>query len=137
MEQDRYWLRVIVAGRTGAATVSNYELDVEVPEHKVDVDDIILSPSRRVKAGRSLLASVRVENNGDRREDGVKVTVSIPELDIQASDYVDELEAEDEDDGDDQTTSEELWLEIPKCAEAGIYTVRAEVLYDDYDEKVS
>jgi uncharacterized membrane protein len=136
MQQDRYWLRVTVAGRTGEATIMNYELDVEAPRHKVDIKDILLSPSQRVKAGRSLLASVRIKNTGDMRQDGVKVTVKIPELDIQASDYVDKLKTEDDGDGDDQTTSEELWLEIPKCAKPGIYTVRAEVLYNDYDEKV-
>jgi len=65
---------------------------------------------------------------------GVKVVVSIPDLGVSASDFIDELEAEG-DDNDDQATTEEMFLRIPDNAETGEYTVRIEVYFDDMDKK--
>ena len=41
-----------------------------------------------------------------------------------------------DDDCDDSTTSDELYMRIPDCAEPGEYTVRVCVDYDDGDEEV-
>ena len=136
MEPGQYDIRVTIAGRTrDISIIKYYRINVETKEHLVDIKDVIFSPEGKVKAGRALLASVRVENNGDRYKDSVKVEVSIPELGISAADYIDDLEAEGED--DDQATSEELYLRIPECAEAGDYTVNIDVTYDDGDETTS
>ncbi|MBS3142068.1 hypothetical protein J4464_01640 [Candidatus Woesearchaeota archaeon] len=135
MEEDEYLLRVRIQDRRNPTVEQTYALGVELPEHEVRIDDILFSPSGKVKAGRALLTTVRVENDGDRLEDGVKITVSIPELDLSASDYIDELEPEGED--DDETTSEELYLRIPECAEPGLYTVRVDVEFDDRDMRAT
>ncbi|MFH1409102.1 MAG: FixG Ig-like domain-containing protein, partial [Nanoarchaeota archaeon] len=58
--------------------------------------------------------------------------VSIPELGISASDFIDELEADDK-----STTSEELYMRIPTCTEPGLYDVKVTVTYDDGDEIAS
>ena len=135
MEQDTYTLYVDVRGRHSDQDSKTYSLEVDAPKHNVEIRDIILSPENEVKAGRALLASVRIKNRGEEKEEDLKVKISIPELGISASDYVDELDEEDGD--DDSTTSEELYLRIPDCAEAGTYTLIASVEYDDGDEEVT
>jgi len=133
MEQDTYTLYVDVRGRYADQESKTYSLEIDAPKHSIEIRDLILSPENEVKAGRALLASVRIKNRGEEKEEDLKVKVSIDELGISASDYVDELDEEDGD--DDSTTSEELYLRIPDCAEAGTYAVRACVEYDDGDEE--
>jgi len=131
VEVDSYKLRVFVTNRDDVEVVENYNLKIDAERHKVVIKDIILTPAYEIVAGRSLLAAVRVENMGNRDEDSVKVTVSIPDLGVSASDYIDEL------DEDDAETSEELFLRIPTCAEPDVYEVVAKVVYDDGHEDVS
>ena len=117
-----------------SATVEKtYELDIGTQRHSVEIRDVVLSPNTEVKAGRALLATVRVRNRGEQAEDGVKIVVSIPKLGVSAADFIDRLEKEG--DKDDQATSEEMFLRIPDDAETGKYTVRVEVFYDDMDKK--
>ncbi len=141
MDQKRYTLIVRVEDNTGSlADELDFSLEVDAPKNEVQIRDVILSPENYVKAGRALIAAVRVKNRGESQEEDIKVKVSLPELGISASDYIDELDPEDcpdgdEDDCDDSTTSEELYLRIPDCAEPGEYTVRVCVEYDDGDEE--
>lgn len=109
----------------------NINLVISADRHLLDIKDIVLSPEREVKAGRALLSSVRIKNYGQKDEDGIKVKVSIPDLGVSASDYIDTIEA------DESTTSEELYLRIPECAEPGNYRVDVVVEYDDGDEAIS
>ena len=95
------------------------------------IQDVIFTPENGVKAGRALLASVRVRNYGQEDEESVKVSVRIPELGVSASDYIDELE-----EGDTET-SEELFLRIPQTAKAGLYQAVVEVTYKDGDRSTS
>ena len=133
IDQDQYKLRIRVSDRDNPTLEQTYEIDVGTKRHDVEIRDVVLSPNTEVKAGRALLVTVRVRNRGDKDEDGVKVVVSIPALGVSAADFIDELEAEDED--DDQATSEEMFLRIPDNAETGEYTVRVEVFFDDGDKK--
>ena len=130
---DQYKLRIRISDRDNPTVEQTYELDIGTKRHDVEIRDVVLSPSTEVKAGRALLATVRVRNRGEKDEDGVKVVVSIPQLGVSAADFIDELEAEGED--DDQATSEEMFLRIPDSAETGEYTVRVEVFFDDGDKR--
>ncbi|MBW2975673.1 hypothetical protein KY366_08190, partial [Candidatus Woesearchaeota archaeon] len=103
--------------------------------------DVVLDPENEVKAGRTLLVSARLKNRGEVEEEDIKIKASVPALGISASDYVDELDEEDcnravDDDCDDSTTSDELDMRIPDCAEPGEYTVKLCAEYDDGDEEV-
>lgn len=135
MDQDKYKLRIRISDRDSATVEKTYELDIGTERHDVEVKDVVLSPSTEVKAGRALLATVRVNNRGEKDEDGVKVVVSIPDLGVSAADFIDELEAEDKD--DDQATTEEMFLRIPDDAETGEYEVVVDVFFDDLDKKSS
>ncbi len=131
LDTEEFLLRVYLSDRDGTASEFNYRINVGTSRHALTLKDVVLSPEGKVEQGRALLATVRVKNTGERTEDGIKVKVSIPELGISASEYIDELDAED------TKTSEELLLRIPKCAEAKDYKLVASVEYDEGYETVS
>ncbi len=133
IDQDKYKLRIRISDRDSAAVEETYELDISTKRHEVEVRDVVLSPDKEVKAGRALLATVRVRNRGEKEEDGVKVVVSVPKLGVSAADFIDELEKEGDD--DDQATTEEMFLRIPEDAETGEYDVVVDVYFDDGDKK--
>jgi len=131
MDVDQYALRIEVSNRDDDEVVYNAILDIDQDRNRVRIKDVVFSPENSVKSGRALLTSVRIKNMGEDDEEDVKIKVSIPELGISASDYIDELEVED------SVTSEELYMRIPECAVAGEYTVVVEVEYDEGDESIT
>jgi len=130
MEQDDYKLRILVADRYSALSVYNYNLQIDAEKHYLKIEDVSFTPGTSIEAGKNLFTTVRLENLGDRDEDSIKVQIEVPELGLKAVDYIDELEA------DDSISSEELYMRIPDCAEAGLYKAYVTVLYDDGFEKV-
>ena len=135
LDQDKYKLRVQVEDRDSPTFEQTYELQIEAARHLINIKDVVFNPEDKVIAGRALLTTVRLQNRGQQKEEGIKVKVSIPELGISASDYVNELDAEGG--SDDESSSEEIYLRIPACAETGTYTVNIDVVYDDGDETAS
>ena len=125
VDEDDYRLRLLVTDRNGQEIFQNYQLKIDVPRHEVKVEDILLTPSGEAMAGQALLATVRLENQGEKDEDDVRVDVSIPELRVSGSDYIDEIET-----GDEEET-EEIFMRLPLCAETGVYTVDVDVTYDE------
>ena len=124
-------LKVLVFGGT-EELVKNYKLHVESPNHSVKVADVTFSPGLTVKAGhQTLLTTVLVENVGDNPEEDVKVTVAVPALGLSASEYLDEVKADDKEDVD------EMFLNIPYDTKAGEYEVKVTVQYDDLEESVT
>jgi hypothetical protein len=129
MDADQYALRIEISNKKDDKIVINAMLDVTTPRDAVAIKDVVFSPEGDVKAGRALITNVRVKNVGQNDQDGVRVSVSIPDLGISDSDWIDEIEAED------SVTSEELYMRIPQCAQAGEYEVVVTVEYDDGDEE--
>jgi len=125
-EEDDYKLRLIFSDRNGAELIQSYNIKIDVPRHGMMIRDVIFNPSGYVKAGSALLSIVRLRNIGEKEESDVKVTVSIPKLGVSASDYVDEVE-----NNDDEEETEELYLRIPRCAKPGVYDIEVEVGFDD------
>ncbi len=117
MDKDRYDLRVTVGTRTGSAFEGLYRLHLKGVKHALIIKDVVFNPEASVESGRALLTTVRVKNIGEKDEESVKVKVTIPELGLSASDYMDEIE-----DGESET-SEELYMRIPECIEAKDYKV--------------
>jgi len=125
VDEDDYKVRVIVTNRNGDEVIENYNVKLDVERHELKVADVIFTPSRHVQAGQALLTIVRVENFGESDEEDVKVTAAIPELGISATDYIDEIEYDEEEE------TEELYLKLPKCAEPGMYDMLVQVSYND------
>ncbi len=131
-DEDKYRLRIIVAGRDNDEVIKNFRIKVTPSDHEVVIKDLSVNPEDSVQAGRAVLATVRVKNIGDSQEDDVKVRVSIPDLGVTATpDFIDELDAEE------SATSEEFFLRIDQCAKPGTYDVKAEVTFEEGDKTVT
>ena len=132
VEEDDYKLRVVISDRNGAEVVETYDLKVDVPRHKLRIEDVTLFPGNMVKGDQAVLAKVRLKNKGERDERDVKVTVSVPELGLRSTAFVDEIEVEEE------KSSEEVYLRLPKCpTKLGDQSLVVEVSYDNDHQKVS
>jgi len=139
LDKDEYWLRVRVMDKKTTTQETVVRLSVEPTRHGVDIKDVALSPGAKVQAGRSLLASVLLENFGDKHEDDVKVTVAIPALGVSATEFVDAVKMDDKNglNNIDYEDVPEMFLSIPGNAAAGTYKLDVTVQYDDLRETVS
>ncbi|MBS3095207.1 hypothetical protein J4231_00860 [Candidatus Woesearchaeota archaeon] len=133
---DDYTLRVKVYDDDDEIE-NNYILRIKEARHDVEIQDVIIKPDTRIDAGRPLFVTVRAENLGAKKEEDIKVTVSIPELGISARDYIDELAAdedsdndEDNEDEEDSMSSNEILLRIPEDAKTGSYELLVKVEYN-------
>lgn len=106
------------------------ELLVSRDRHRVDVQDVLVSPSTSVNAGDSVFVTVRLENMGDRKEEDLKVTVSA--FGQSTSTYVNELAAYEIDNEDEESSdsSNALLVRVPKDAQTGDYNLNVEVSYN-------
>ncbi|MFH1405644.1 MAG: hypothetical protein ABIG52_00325 [Nanoarchaeota archaeon] len=144
LEKDTYWLRLRVMDKNTNAIVEKIELAVEPARHGLDIADVAFSPGNTVKAGKSLMATVLLENFGDKVEKDVKVTVEIPALGVSATEYVDVVPSIDyytsTNDWDHNVAYEdveEMVLMIPNTAKAGDYEVKVSARYDNMYETVT
>jgi len=133
-DKQDYELRLDVQSRNVDFARVGFTLRVEGADDELLIRDVIFSPSGHVVAGRALLTQVLLENIGNRDQDDVKVTVRIPSLALEGSVYVEEIDAADGSSlRGDKETSEEIYLRIPTCAPAGVYSVEVEVEFDEYE----
>lgn len=131
IERDNYRLTVFVTARGSSPVIQEYDIEVDTARHALAITDIDFHPQGSVKAGSSLIATVEVENRGQKSED-IEVSIRIPDLGVGDEDDIDDLGS------DEDKSSEELWVRIDKCAEPGIYdvVVRAESDHADVEETV-
>ncbi|PIN81869.1 hypothetical protein COV11_00945 [Candidatus Woesearchaeota archaeon CG10_big_fil_rev_8_21_14_0_10_30_7] len=126
IESDEYKLRLVFSDRNNDPIIKKYNIKIDLPRHALKVSDVIFYPSNNVKAGHALLTSVRVENKGEKDEKNVRVTVSIPELKLSASGYINKIET-----GDEEEETEELYLRLDKCVKKGNYELLVDVSFDN------
>lgn len=129
IDQDYYKLRIRVGDRDGISFEKTFQLHIQGADRSsaVQIKDYSLDPEEIV-AGRAFTAMVKVKNIGDEDLDDLKITLSVPDLNIKTSEYMDELDA------DESKTFEELLLRIPECAKKGTYDVEILVEFDEYEE---
>ena len=83
-----------------------------------------------------VFVTVRAENLGSKKEDDIKVTASIPELGVSASNFIDELvtqlqeDAQRLDDNEESSDSINLILRLPEDAPTGNYNVNVVIEYN-------
>lgn len=131
VEEADYKVRLLFTDRNGEdILVKNYQIKVDLPRHELKITDVIFHPGKNVKAGTALLGQVRLENMGEKDEENIVVKIMIPELGVSATDYIDELEA------GEQEETEELYLRIPENADAGLYHVQVYIGYNRNHDKV-
>ena len=120
-----YILRIVGANDLSGITYKEYTLYVDTQRHRVDVLDLVLTPSSGVEPGQNIIANVRMKNRGQKSQDSVKVNIAIPELGVSESSYVSNLNS------DEVATSDDMLLFVPESAEAGSYEVAVTLSYDD------
>jgi uncharacterized membrane protein len=135
LEKKVYWLRLRIMNRDSRAVEEFIELSVDPSRHAVDIADVSFSPGNTLKAGRSLLTTVLLQNYGYFTEKDVKVTVSIPALGVSATEFVDVVSTDNH--NVEYEDVPEMFLPIPASAEEGDYNVVVSVRYDDLRETVT
>lgn len=131
MDEDFYKLRVTIMDRHHDEHSYSFNLKISPERHQIQIKDILFSPESGARGGKYFQAKLRIKNNGAKDEESVKVSVSIPDLGISGSAYVDNIEA------GDTESSEEIWLAIPECAEPDFYQVVVKATYDEGYETVT
>lgn len=131
VEDRDYQLRVDVSSPNSNTESYVFPLTIAAVENSMSIKEVAFSPNSQVVAGRSLTAVARIKNFGKVDESDVKVVFSIPELNLQETDYINNV------DKDETVSSEEVLFRIPATTKTGEYTVKVDVYYDDYDEKTS
>ena len=112
----------------------SYEIYTEKQRNSLEIMDVIYDST--VNAGEELQIEIRVENNGDKKQEDIKVEVSLEDLD-SASGYIDELASEEEDNADEESSeSIDFVLDIPEDAESGNYELAVTVTYNNGHESI-
>lgn len=134
--QEIYTLRITVVASNTAEVEQEFQVRIDEPRHFVKPFAVLVQPSSAVKAGAPVFVTVRAENLGSRKEEDIKVTASIPELGVSASNFIDELvtqlqeEAQRLDDNEESSDSINLILRLPEDAPTGNYNVNVVIEYN-------
>ncbi len=130
-----YSLRIEVSDAVDEEYVY-FDLHIDEQRHSINIYDVLLNPSSTVTAGNPVFVTVRLENLGEKKEEDVKVKVSIPELGISAINYIEELVTQIQEnnelykDNEESSRQIDMLLRIPEDAETGTYEVRVDVEYN-------
>ncbi len=124
-DTDKYLLRVLAMDRNDVETIGRYPITLDVPRHSLKIEDVIFYPETKIGAREALMTSVRLENNGEKTQDDIKVRMYIPDFDLAATTYINEIEAFDE------KETEEMYLRMPKCGADGLHPVEITVEYGE------
>jgi len=133
LDDEDFTLHIEVFGTNDVSREETFSLALQKVRHHLNIIDVLFFPGNTVEAGRVLTTSVRVENLGEQKEEDILVKVSIPELGIKTSSFIDELASAKEVDDDDEETSNsspDLVLFIPKDALSGEYVVEIQVEFN-------
>lgn len=129
LEKDRYLLRVSIDDKDSPSLIGYVVLQVEPARKGLRIKDVAFSPGATLKAGRSLLASVLLENYGDKDLKDVKVNVNMPQLGVEATEFVDVVQTDNH--NVDFEDVPEMFLAIPANAAEGDYNVVVTATFDD------
>ena len=108
-------------------------LKIKSQRHLLNIMDVIFTPGLNLNADQPLFTTVRVENLGDKKEEDIKVTVSVPQLGRTGVTYINELvPTETSDNNNDYQTSESsdaVYLDL-RGAQPGTYNLIVKVDYN-------
>lgn len=124
-DTDKYLLRVFAMDRNDEETIGRYPITLDAPRNSLKVEDVIFYPETKVKGSQALMTSVRIENNGEKTQEDIKVRLTIPDFELAATTYINEIEAFDE------KETEEIYLKMPKCGTDGLHPVEITAEYGE------
>lgn len=123
--QKEYRLRITGANDLSGLTYKELTLFVDTQRDRVDILDLVLTPSSGVEPGQNIIANVRMKNRGQQDQDSVKATVEIPRLGVSESSYISNLNP------DEVATSDDMLIFVPEDAAPGQYEALVTLSYDD------
>ena len=123
--EQNYKLRIAGANDLSGITYKEYTLFVDTQRHRVDILDLVMTPSSGVEPGQNMIANVRLRNMGQRAQDSVKVVVEVESLGISESSYLSNLNP------NNVATSDDMLLFIPRDAKAGSHEAVVRLVYNN------
>jgi len=121
-EQNNFKLVVRVVNADGDSEEKSYGLVISQKEFPFIISSISLSPESNVEAGKSLIAKLTFKNSGVVPLEGVNARVSIPELGVSSTKFVDQIK-----NNKLSELSEDFILKILDTVPTGTYTVKSEI----------
>lgn len=123
IEKNEYPLRISVSAKNHQDFDETYNLLISQKRRDVLVKDVMVQPRYEVRSGTSIFVTARVENEGAKDEENVRVEFRIPELNVLDAVYVGDLLS------DTEESVEQLMLRIPACAKEGDYILETSARY--------
>ena len=121
-EQNNFRLKVRVVDAEGNVEEKSYGLTISQQKFPFVISSIALAPEDNVEAGKNLVARLSFKNSGVLPLEGITAKVSIPELGISSTKFIDQIK-----NNDLSEVKEDFVLKILGDAATGTYTVRAEI----------
>jgi len=108
-----------------------YTLSVNSQRHLINIMDVIFTPGLNLNQDQPLFTSVRLENFGDKKEENIKIMVTVPQLGKTGVTYIDELVTVEESDSDEETSesSDAIYVDL-RGAQPGTYDLIVKVEYN-------
>lgn len=116
--QGNFDLKLSFVDEDGDTLEKSYQIKITPQKNPFAASLISLSPEDNVQAGKSLGVSINLRNTGVQPLEGIVLKVSIPELDISSSRFIDQFKG---------GQAADFVLRIPDGTTAGTYTLRTEV----------
>jgi len=130
-EGEEYTLSVRLKSGKGK-TLASADFDLTVQRKSDDLEiQKVLGPSS-AEAGKPVIWTVVVKNIGSKEQEDVYVKIVSPELGLLVEERAGDIEATDEDEDEDVSTVD-VPLRLPKDAYDGTYAVKVTVYNDDFE----
>ena len=122
--QNSFKLKIRVVDAEGDSEEKVYGLKISMQDFPFIISSISLEPENNLQAGKNLVATLSVKNSGVVPLDGIQAKVSIPELGISSTKFIDQIRNS----GRLSEIREDFILKIMDDAQTGTYTVKSEVM---------
>ncbi len=121
-EQNSFKLKIRIVDAEGDAEEKLYGLKINAQKFPFVISSIALSPESNAEAGKALVARLSFKNSGVMPLEGITAKVSIPELGIFATKFIDQIRS-----SKFSEVSEDFILKILDNVQTGTYTLRSEI----------
>jgi len=121
-QQANFRLKVKIVDPDGNAEEKSYGLIISQQKFPFVISTVSLAPEDNAEAGKNLFVKLGFKNSGVLPLDGVTVKVSIPELGISSTKFIENIGKSNL-----QEFSGEFVLKLLGNVQTGAYTVRSEV----------
>lgn len=130
-------LEILVESRADGIA-DQVTIDVVAQRTSYAVEILDANFATKAKAGEAMAVDIVLKNTGRHLAEDTFVKVKIPALGVEQRAYFGDLSAVDQSNPDKEDAVERrMYVNIPKSAPAGVYTVEVEAYNADSDETVS